>query len=75
VADARTSEVGVILNVTAEMSIMTTLIKQIVVPALILATKLINIAVVTIPQALLILHSPKIQIQNAKVQQTHAKFA
>jgi hypothetical protein len=52
VADARISEVGVILNVTAEMSILTTLKKQFVVPTLILATKLIKIAVVTIFRAL-----------------------
>jgi hypothetical protein len=52
VVDARTFEVGVILNVTAEISILTTVKTQIVVPTLILATKLMNIAVVTIPRVL-----------------------
>lgn len=49
-ADERTSEVGVILNVTAEVRILTTLNKQIVVPILILEKKLMNIVIVTIPQ-------------------------
>jgi len=52
VADARNSVLEVILKVTADMSILATLKKQNVVPALILATKSMNIAMVAIHWAL-----------------------
>jgi hypothetical protein len=49
VEDTQHFEVGVILNVNAEMSILTTGKTQIVVPTLILAKELMNAAVMILP--------------------------
>lgn len=74
-ADARTSEVEVILNVTAEMRILTTLKKTNRGTSINLRKEINEHSNGDNTSSFMNFTRTQHAIQNAKLQQTHAKFA